>query len=355
MTPERGYIFNRNNFLTATALLGTCAVSAFIPLIAAEPEAANISKTAPVEAAPAPKPAAVSERKVTQPASEYYYISAKKLELNGPEAVRDAMAIYRMALHNGATNRAKEEAYLGLGRCEYRLGNYWRSFKAIESSFPQEFDSTQTNLRSRMEMILGGLLEQLGNNPVKGSAEDGEKELSGYQAAALVYQAVNYNDPKSGFAREALRSKGRCLLKSGEYDEAEKAYYTLLNSYPGSKEALEAGPELVELKALKSKNEGGLRGKTLDDAVNILRQAETMPDTNEAFKEKIGKAKTAVQENVAETKLKEAKYYLKRGGKKSEVAARFILSDIIKLYPQTKAGKEAEELFTKYYGKNGGR
>lgn len=298
---------------------------------------------------------ALTQRKIVQPSSEHFYVSAKKLELNGEDAVREAMAIYRMALHNGAQGVAKEEAYLGLARCEYRLGNYWQSYKAVESSFPQEFEHAKIQLRSRMEMDLAQLLAQKKSEPIPGSEEKGGKPMTGYQAGAAVYNTVIYNDPKSEFARQALRYRGLCLKDAGELEEAEKSYYMLVNTYPSSREALEAGPEMVELQALKSRGEGGLRGKKYDEAINRLRQSKTVTSAGEDFNGKIEKAQQAVDESAAETRLKEAQYYRSRGGRKGNDAAEYILADIIKRYPQTQAGQEAQKIFEKNYGKNGGR
>lgn len=298
--------------------------------------------------------AAPATRKVSQPEQKHYYISAKRLELKGTESVKDAMAIYRMALHNGASGAAREEAYLGLARCEYRLGNYWRSFQAVQSSLPDQFDARALQLRSRMEMDLASILEQLAQKPVKGSKGKDDKELSGYQAAAIIYEAVIYNDPKSDFARKALQRQALCYQNSGDLNEAEKSYYKLVNTFPRSQEALQAQPEMVKLLALKSKGEGGLRGKKYDEAIDRIRQSKTISG-GKNFQEKVKQAEQAVQENAAETKFNEAMYYRKRGGRQAQASAEFLLRDIIRRYPQTKAGKQAQELVEKYYGKNGGR
>lgn len=298
----------------------------------------------------------VEVRKVNAPTNPYLYLSAKKLELKGGESIEDAMAIYRMAIHNGAKDRALEEAYLGLARCEYARGNYWQSFRAVESSYPQQFSRQALDQRARMEMDLAKLLLQRAGQPVEGALDKAGKQLNGYQTAATVFDAVVYNDPKGPFAPAALRQKAQCQKELQDYDEAAKTYYTLLNTYPHSPEVAEARLEQVELLALKTRNEGGIKGQQQDRVVEMLRKAKTEQKSDDpAYQEKIRQVEAQVQENQAGARLQEAKYYIKRGGGKAEAAAKFMLEDILRRYPGTKAVPEAQELLNKINGNKGGR
>lgn len=296
-------------------------------------------------------------RKVTAPADRYLYLSAKKLELEGGEdALDDAMSIYRMAVHNGAQGRALQEAYLGLARCEYARGNYWQAFRAVESSYPKEFDRAELDLRAQMEMDLGQLLQKQSAQKVGDAMDKDGKPLSGYQAAAQVYESVVYNDPKGPYTPTALRRRAQCLKELKDYDEAEKTYYTLSNTFPHSKENIEAKLELIELLALKTKDTGGIKAQDQDRVTDMIRQAKTRQESNDpSYKQKIEQAETALAENRAAARLQEAKFYIKRGGDKAESAAKFILEDILRLYPDTTAAKEARQMFDKLGGGKGGR
>ena len=133
-------------------------------------------------------------------------------------------------------------------------------------------------------------------------------------------------------------------MGAGDFEEAEKAYYMLVNSYPGSPEAEAAKPELVELLALKTRDKGGIKGETQDRVQEILRQSRGSANNDPAYLQSVERAEAAFLENQAATKLQEAKYYLSRGGKKATTAARFILEDILQRFAGTQAATEAQEL-----------
>lgn len=298
----------------------------------------------------------VEVRKVVAPADKYLYLSAKKLECAGGESIEEAMSIYRMALHNGAKGRASDEAYLGLARCEYARGDYWQAFRAVESSYPQEFDRAELDLRSRMELELGKLLMQRAGQPVAGALDKDGKTLNGYQTAEIVFESVVYNDPKSVLAPQALRHKAQCQKELRRYEDAKKSYYMLTNSYPFSPEKAQASLELIELMALMTKDTGGIKPADQERVVNILRSNKASSNNADpAFREKITQAETAVKENQATARLGEAKFYLKRGGDKANAAAKFMLEDILRHYPDAAAAKEAQELLHKMNGGKGGR
>ncbi len=298
----------------------------------------------------------VAVRKVAEPEDKFLYLSAKKLELQGGEAIEDAMSIYRMAVHNGAQGRALEEAYLGLARCEYAQGNHWQAFRAVESSFPKEFDRTALDLRARMELDLGEKLVQRAGQPVDGALDKDGKTLNGFQAALQIFDAMIYNDQKGPLIPRALRRKAYCLTQLKDYDEAEKTYFILQNSFAYSPENAPAKLELIELLALKTKGDGGIKARRQEQVVEMLREVKTDPgsDTPE-IKQKIEQAEAAVRENQAAARLQEVRYHLKRGGAKDEAAAKFLLEDILRLYPDAESAKEAQKMLDKLSGGKGGR
>lgn len=299
----------------------------------------------------------VAVRKVAEPANPYLYLSAKKLELQGgEEALEEAMSIYRMAARNGAQGRALEEAFMGLARCEYARGNYWQAFLAIEASYPKEFDRAALDLRSRMEADLAEKMIAKANAPVEGAQGKNGKPLNGYQAAVAIFDAMIYNDQKGPLIPAALRRKAFCQTQLKDYDEAEKTYFVLQNSFPYSQENAPAKLELIELLALKTKGEGGIKARRQEQVVEMLREVEASPaGDNPEIKQKMEAAKAAVRENQAAAKIEQAKTYLKRGGTKENAAAKFLLEDVLRLYPDAESAKEAQTMLQKLSGDKGGR
>lgn len=295
----------------------------------------------------------IATRKVSKPSGRQIYASARKLEIKGDEnSIEDAMSIYRMAIHNGARGNAKEQAYLGLARCEYQKKNYWRSFQAIEESFPQKFVQKEIDHRVMMELDLAKRMAMLGSRELEDAPSVGGKKLSGVDGAAAVFEAANYNDPKGKHAAYALWMRGRCLKSAGRYKEAELAYRLLTNTYPRSKEAALAQPELAVAMVKNEKGGYELEGEKELQVTEILNQAKTIRGGKE-FAGNVDEAVAIVNEKKAAKMLESAQFYLSRGSKESLPSARFLLGDIIKRFPQTESAGVAEKLLNKLDGKNG--
>lgn len=295
-------------------------------------------------------------RKVREPSKEHIYLSAKRLELaQGGDKLEDAKAIYRMAIHNGATGYELEEAYMGLARCEYRQSNYWAAFSAIENSFPKSFDNAAVELRIKMELDLAGRLARTGDREATGAPfkKDANGQMlpdriSGLEAAAEIYKAVTYNDPKGPYAPRGLLMSARCYKEIGRYLEAEIEYRHLVETFPNSKESQKAQAELVEVLAKKSESaDKGLEGEVQDEVLSRMLQARTVAKDSPELKESVDRAKDAIAETQSKAMLEKADFYIQRGNKKSREAAKFVLEDIIKKYPQTEAAKSAVEKLEK--------
>lgn len=296
-----------------------------------------------------------STRAVPEPPRRLLYSSAKALERE--RQYDEAMAIYRMALHNGVSGRAKDEAYLGLARCEEQQGNLWKAFLAVESSFPtreqllalkNEERSEELLRRLNIETRLGDALTRAGKNIVADAKDKKGAPLNGFAAAAEVFNSIVFNNPQSAPARAALIKRGYCLRQNGDFAEAERSYRLLINSFPGAPEVAEANIALAALLAEKTQTNGGIRGDEEREATAIFNAAAATPDLKPELKEKLAAAKKAVDENKAQALLQSVKnYYLKRGGRKEQESAAFLLADIIARYPQTQAAAEAKTLLKK--------
>lgn len=306
---------------------------------------------APLAAAEAPV------RSAPEPPRALLYSSAKAMERRGE--FDEAMAVYRMAIHNDVTGRSKDEAYLGLARCEEKQGNFWKAFLAVESSFPKKEEllalpndrrGAELERRLKIETRLAAALAGLGAAPAPDATARDGKPLNGFAAAAEVYQAIVYNNPQTTYARQALVKRGDCLRRNREFAAAEKSYRLLINTFPGTPEVAEANIALASLLAEKTSGNGGIRGDDEREATAIFNAAATVPDMKPELKEKLEEAKSAVDENKAQALLESVKnYYLKRGRRERESAV-FLLSDIIARYPRTDAAREAGELLPRLKG-----
>ena len=292
----------------------------------------------------------VAVRKVDEPSKKHIYLSAKRLELaQGGDKLEDAKAIYRMAIHNGAAGYELEEAYMGLARCEYRQGNYWAAFQAIESSFPKKFVTKEVELRVKMELDLAGRLARTGKREVTGAPLEKDKNgnnlpsrINGYEAAALIYKAVTFNDPKGAYGPRGLLMSARCYKEAEQYYNSEVEYRHLVETYPDSEEAQKAQAELVEVIALKNmNNDKGIEGGTQDEVLSRMQQAKVVAKNSPQVSKSVEKAESAVAQTQSKSMLEKADFYIQRGNRKSRAAASFLLSEIIRLYPQTEAAEIA--------------
>lgn len=288
-------------------------------------------------------------RNVPPPPRKMLYLSAKEMERVGK--YDEAKAVYRMAINNGVIGDAKDEAFLGLARCEEKQENFWLAFLAIESSFPErdallnlpaEERAKALLLRVNLQWQIAGELEKIGTEIVADAVDKKNKKLNGFSAAAEIYHAIIYNHPKSDVARSAFIRRGFCLRQIGDFTEAEKTYRMLINTFPDAPEVAEAKIGLAALLAEKTHEKGGLRGREQSETTDIVRNAKTLTDKRPELQEQVEYAQTAIEENEAAALLQQAKEYLKRGGRKSNSAAIFLLEDIYKRYPNTAAANEAK-------------
>ena len=295
-------------------------------------------------------------RKVQEPSKEQIYLSAKKLELaEGGSRIEDAKAIYRMAIHNGATGFELEEAYMGLARCEFRQANYWAAFEALENSFPKQFDQDGVALRIKMELDLAGRLARMGKREATGAPfkkdENGKMlpdRISCLDAAAIIYKAVTYNDPKGPYAPRGLLMSARCYKEVGKLLEAEVEYRHLVETFPDSVETAKAQAELVEVLAKKSRTrDKGLEGEMQDEVQSRMIQAKAVAKNLPELEKSVARADAEIAQTQSSSLLEKADFYIKRGNRKSLEAAKFILLDIIKKYPDTPAAKTAAEKLEK--------
>lgn len=243
-----------------------------------------------------------------------------------------------------AGNEAREEAWYGVARCEYRLGNWWRSFEALERSFPEEYQPGEVAARMKLETFVGERLWRLGNAPVPDARYDNQS-LNGYQAAARVYSALIANQPSHDDAPLALLRQGDAASLRGDWERASRFYRQVVEYYADSEQAMQARSSLAEA-IYRQEWPTGMPEAARRDAQVVMEDVERSdvllsPDAADRRR----RAVEVANNTDAEIKLRHAKEYLgSMRMRKSRDGAIFLLKDIINLYPGTSQATEAGEM-----------
>ncbi|MCD8352687.1 MAG: hypothetical protein LUC93_18955 [Planctomycetaceae bacterium] len=257
------------------------------------------------------------------------------------EAVDGYMEIISMA---DASTAAREEAWYGVARCEYRRENWWRAFDALERSFPTDFVRAEVEGRVKLEMFIGERMWRLGHSHVPGASQDGVP-LSGYEAADRVYMAAIFNQPGAKDAPLALLRRGDAAAMNQNWNDAARFYRTVVQYYPESEAAMQARSSLAEA-VYRQEWPAGMPESARVDLATVMDDVEnaerrlSMP-----AEERRRRAVVLANDLEATNKLRQAKDYMtKMRVKKSRDAAVFLLGDVVSHYPDTEQAREAADL-----------
>ncbi|MDR1519863.1 MAG: hypothetical protein LBU23_06945 [Planctomycetota bacterium] len=242
-----------------------------------------------------------------------------------------------------AGNEAREEAWYGVARCEYRRGNWWKAFDALERSFPGRFDRSEVAGRIKLEMFIGERLWRLGGAKVA-DAHSGDGLLNGYQAASRVYAAAIFNQPTASDAPLALLRRGDAAAIEEDWEAAEKFYRQVVEYYPESDPAMQARSSLAE--AVLRRYSAGAPEAARDDVGLIMDDVERADaELSSEAEERRRRAVALANDIEAETRLRHAKEYLKNVRvRKSRDAAVFLLGDIVSHFPAAPQAREAADI-----------
>ena len=251
------------------------------------------------------------------------------------------LAIISMA---DASSEAREEAWYGVARCEYRLGNWWRAFDALERSFPRKFEKSEVAGRLKLEMFIGERLWRMAGEPVPDANPDGIP-LTGYQAASLVYAAIVFNQPISEDAPLAILRRGDAAALDNDWTEAAKFYRQVIEYYPESEQAMQARSSLAE-SVYRQEWPAGFPEAARDDLGRVMDDVERAGGSlSDDARERRQRAVSIANDLEAEIRLRQAKEYLKSiRVRKSRDAAVFLLGDIVSFYPATAQAVEAADM-----------
>lgn len=274
-------------------------------------------------------------------------LAAKKIN-NGPlyrdelkRAIDAYMEIIAMA---DSGHDAREEAWYGVARCEYRRENWWKSFDALERSFPSKFNKQEVEGRIKLEMFIGERLWRMGHSPVV-DARNEDQPLTGFQAASKVYAAAVFNQPNAKEAPLALLRRGDAAAMDGDWKEASKLYRTVVQYYPDSEPAMQARSSLAEA-VYRQEWPSGFPEAARNDLASFMTEVEAPEQTlSGPAEERRQRAVALANSHEADMKLRQAKDYMQKiRVKKSRDAAVFQLGEIVSHYPNTPQANEAANL-----------
>lgn len=243
-----------------------------------------------------------------------------------------------------AATEAREEAWYGVARCEYRRENWWRAFDALERSFPSKYDRDEVEGRIRLEMFIGERLWRMGHAPAPDARKDGTT-MPGYQAASRVYTAALLNNPGAKDAPLALLRRGDAAAMEEDWQEAAKFYRSVVQYYPESEPAMQARSSLAEA-VYRQEWPAGIPEAGRAEMGKSMTEVETTDrKLSREAEERHKRAVDLANNEDAGTKLRQAKDYMSNVRvKKSRDAAVFLLGQIVSYYPGTPQAQEASEL-----------
>ncbi|MDR1534407.1 MAG: hypothetical protein LBU64_04830 [Planctomycetota bacterium] len=243
----------------------------------------------------------------------------------------------------GAGDEAREEAWYGVARCEYRRGNWWKAFDALERSFPRLFDRGEVAGRIKLEMFIGERLWRLGDAAAPDAFSEGEP-LNGYQAASRVYAAAIFNQPTAQDAPLALLRRGDAAALDRDWEAAGKFYRQVVEYYPESEPAMQARSSLAE-SVLRQYSDGMPEAAREDLGVIMDDVERAEAGLSGESEERRRRAVVRANDMEAETRLRHAREYLRNVRvRKSRDAAVFLLGDVVSHFPGTAQAGEAAEI-----------
>ncbi len=244
-----------------------------------------------------------------------------------------------------ASTDAREEAWYGIARCEYRLANWWKAFEALERSFPEYYEKNEVAGRMKLEMYIGERMWRMGNETVADAKSIDGKPLTGYQAASRIYGAAVFNNPTDPDTALALLRRGDSAALDQNWKEASRYYRQVVEYFPESEQAMQARSSLTE-SIYRQEWPTGFPEAARTDVASLMDDVERADSRLSGEAEERRQRAVSLANNLeAETKLRHAKEYLKSFRvKKSRDAAVFLLGDVCSRYPNTTQANEAADI-----------
>ncbi|MBC7188877.1 tetratricopeptide repeat protein [Candidatus Aerophobetes bacterium] len=172
------------------------------------------------------------------------YIQARTFyfqrEENGEQQINNlnkAVKLFRELLGMSFWSGNKEEVFFYLGDSLYRLGDTEGSLKVF-SEFNRRYPSSYFSPFVKLKIAF--IYE----------------EKKDYAEAIKFYRSIYQDYGRSAVAPEALLGEARCQEASGNIEEAQKLYQTLISRYPLSFQAQIAEAKVQQLNIKKENQKG---------------------------------------------------------------------------------------------------
>lgn len=171
----------------------------------------------------------------------------------------------------------------------------------------------------------------------------GVPALAGGDKALELYKHIVKNAPFGTFGDQAQYQIGELLKKTGEFEEAQRAFQAVIDEYPGSEFAPKAKFQIGECAMLASKR-GPYNEQSAERAIEQFEgYKREFPSDAQAIEAE--ESIKTLRAKKALTTLETAQFYEKQGKLKS---ARVYYQEIVSKYPDTQyaeiARRKATEL-----------
>lgn len=148
------------------------------------------------------------------------YLEAQNVEeeQQSRQKLEQAKQLFRDLIHQRFWQKDKQEAFLYLADCYYRLGEIEKSIQTLEEfeeKYPHSYFAPWAILKHAL------LYERIDK----------------YEEAIQVYNRIEEEYPQSPVAPEALLGEARCQEELNNTEKAIEVYRTLISRYPLSNES----------------------------------------------------------------------------------------------------------------------
>jgi outer membrane protein assembly factor BamD len=224
------------------------------------------------------------------------------------------------------------EAQFHIGVCQERMGDIGKASEAFKNMIDRYPYSERLNDAVEHQFELAEAMLDGKKTKFLGMAI-----LPAQDTAAELYQHIVRSAPYGPYGAVAQYRLGDAYTALAQYEEAERAYQAVIDEYPNSEYAPKAKYKIAET-SYKAATKEEYRSEKTDEALQKYEGfKKAFPQSGLQYE--ADEAIQALREKKARQILTTADFYDRRGKLKS---ARMYYDDVVRSFPETAAGKEAE-------------
>ena len=266
-----------------------------------------------------------------------------------------ARAKYQEARQLWPDSTLAEDALLMMGECHFFLDKYPEAndhYNELAKKYP---NSRHMDTLISRQFSIARYWEQHHRTdphlPITPNINDKTRTTFDTKGHALrTYTNIRLNDPAGPRAADAVMATAGIYFLDGKFDDADYYYELLRKEYPDSEHLFEA--YLLGLQCKIRKYQGpDYDGTPLIEAERLIEQLLTQfPDRIGKERERVQEVRNQVAANLAQRDLRMAEFYENKG----EIGtARFYYGELVREYPQTEIGRQAETRLQELRGEPG--